>query len=294
MVETTAVDTTDLGDPDFWRENFGALTISEPLDLARLSADGAWLATRSRGYIQRMAEDGYFNDHLPSLGRMAMALGEGASRCVQLGLPPVFLFVFDEVWQCFYALAPVLESILGRPLAVLPDFWLWHVDPKAAEAGWAPHVDKGARALAPDGRPLALTVWIPLSDATPLNSCIYLLPASRDREYGVPPDKRSHGIDLAQIRALPGAPGDWFCWNQAVLHWGSASSRFAEQPRISMALEFQRGDIAPFNEPLIRNATGLDFRARLWLVAKQIMQYRHMYAVSPRVEAMALAVLNQG
>jgi hypothetical protein len=64
------------------------------------------------------------------------------------------------------------------------------------------------------------------------------------------PNEREWRFDVASIRALPGTPGD-FCWNQAVLHWGSKSSRFAPHPRLSMALEFQRGDVTPFNKPLV-------------------------------------------
>ena len=204
-------------------------------------------------------------------------------------LPPVFLFLFNDVWRCFYALRPAIAPLVGAPLCALPYFWLWHINPKSGEAGWTPHVDKGPYALTPDGKPLSLTVWIPLSKATPLNSCIYVLPASSDPEYRA--EQRLREVDVTQVRALPADPGDWLCWNQAILHWGSASSRFAEEPRMSMALEFQTGAVAPFNEPLIHDPDALTFQAKLRLIAKQILQYRHMYAVDPAVEALALSLI---
>jgi hypothetical protein len=83
-------------------------------------------------------------------------------------------------------------------------------------------------------------------------------------------------------RALPAKPGDFLVWNQAVLHWGSLSSEFAEAPRISMALEFQRGDIAPFREPLLDHETLPTFSERVRLIAMQILQYTHMYGVPPK------------
>jgi hypothetical protein len=41
-------------------------------------------------------------------------------------------------------------------------------------------------------------------------------------------------------------------------------------------MEFQRGDAPPIDFPLIRPRPLLSFEQRLWLVAKQIVQYEHM------------------
>jgi hypothetical protein len=277
----------DLRDPAFWREHFPELDLSGPVDAARHAGEMPYGATELSADAERMAEDGYFQGSHPILETLAPKLATASRRCVELGLPPVFLFLFNDVWRCFYALRPALEPFLGSPLWALPDFWMWHVDPKTGEAGWAPHADKGPKSLDHDGRPLSVTVWIPLSKATPLSSCIYVLPASRDPGY-LAPERRQ--VDLTQVRALPVQPGEFLCWNQAVFHWGSASSRFAEEPRISMALEFQRTGMRPFNEPLIRDPETLDFSGKLWLVAKQILQYRHMYAVDPAIESLALSL----
>lgn len=292
MTASLAISHEDLRAEHFWRERFPALSISAPLAFDRY-APAMSLSDQDRVlHLARMAQEGYFQHQQPALAEVAPRLAAAAQTCVDMGLPPVFLFVFDEVWQCFYGLSPALTQFLGPQLCALPDFWFWHVDPGRDESGWSPHVDKGAHALDPQGRPLSLTAWIPLNEVTPLKSCMYVLPARHDPEYGVPTAERRVGFDVTKARALPGGPGDWFCWNQSVLHWGSASSPFVKEPRISMALEFQRGDIAPFNEPLIRAPEKLDFNARLWLVAKQVLQYRHMYALSPDVEAFATGLLS--
>jgi len=76
-----------------------------------------------------------------------------------------------------------------------------------------------------------------------------------------------------------------------VLHWGGEASRFAAHPRISMALEFQTGERAPFNTPLIEPFTNLDFESRLKLVGKQILQYKHMYPLAARFELLARRLL---
>ncbi len=283
---------TEIGQEAFWRKHFPKLTITETLTPEFRAKT---LAKKPRNTmplnIERMRVDGYFHDRDDTLVRLAPVLADAVKTCKRLDIPPTFLFLFDEAWECFFALHHALTPFLGEDYVVMPDFWVWHVDPKAAESGWRPHRDKGHMALAPDGTPLSLTIWMPLSEATPLSSCMYILPKSRDPVYGTPQDS-DWKIDYPNIRALPGQPGDFFCWDQAVLHWGSASSQFADGPRISMALEFQRSTIPPFNQPLLPAFGNLDFPSRLWLVAKQIMQYRHMYKVRPEFEALAQSILN--
>jgi hypothetical protein len=282
---------SEVGQEAFWRKHFPKLHITETLtpEFAQQV-----VAKRPRNTVplnfERMNVDGYFQDRDDTLVRLTPVLADAVRTCKKLDIPPAFIFLFDEAWECFFSLHHALTPFLGD-YRILPDFWVWHVDPKAAESGWTPHRDKGRMALGPNGEPLSLTVWVPMSDATPLSSCMYLLPKSRDPVYGTEQEKHWQ-IDYPAIRALPGRPGDFFCWNQAVLHWGSASSQFAEAPRISMALEFQRSDVAPFNQPLLPAFGNLDFRSRLWLIGKQIMQYRHMYKVRPEFEALAQSLLN--
>jgi hypothetical protein len=202
------------------------------------------------------------------------------------GLSPVFAFLYDEFWLPYCQLDTLFREILGA-YAMLPDFWVWNVDPKKGDAGWAPHRDKGGVTLRPDGMPNSITAWIPLTDATPLNSCMYIVPARQDPTYGTNREGEWR-FDLPSIRALPAKPGDVLIWNQAVLHWGSKSAPHASETRVSMAIEFQRGDVPPMNPPLIKPATLLPFDLRLKLIAKQVLQYRHMYKVAPDLEQMML------
>jgi hypothetical protein len=124
-----------------------------------------------------------------------------------------------------------------------------------------------------------------------MNSCIYVVPAHLDPTYGTPRDKE-HIAPMYAVRALPAKPGDYMCWNQAIFHWGSPSSEFSTQPRISMALEFQRGDIGEFNSPLLDSEPFPDFTFRLQLIAKQILQYQHMYGFSQELRNLAAYILN--
>lgn len=207
----------------------------------------------------------------------------------RIDLPPVFAFLYDEFWLPFYKLHPVCTALLGDYM-MLPDFWAWNLNPAQGDSGWRPHRDKGYQALLPDGTPKSLTVWMALSSATPLNGCMYIVPANFDPTYGTPDDKEWK-FDYASVRALPAEPGDFFIWNQAVLHWGGRSTPRAPETRVSMAFEFQRADVEPYNRPLIKPLTILSFESRLRLIAKQILQYRHMYRVDPTVEQVALRLV---
>ena len=119
---------------------------------------------------------------------------------------------------------------------------------------------------------------------------MYIVPAHRDKNYGTAQDKEWK-FDYADIRALPGQPGSVFVWNQAVLHWGSRTSEFSDQVRISAAFEFQRGDVQPFNQPLLDPHALPTFDARLKLIAKQILQYEHMYPLTPEMKLFASLLL---
>lgn len=285
VVEAPASRVHELTRPEFWREHFPELSINTRLESwnrsAHVPTDG-----EKNLWFARMLEEGYFQVRAETCERLAPKLADAVRTCREVDIPPTFIFLFDEAWECFYAQDGMIRFFLGDGYKVLPDFWTWHVDPGAGEAGWRPHRDKGREALAPNRAPTSLTMWIPLTESTPQNGCMYVLPANLDPTYATENEK-SWQIDLPSIRALPGQPGDAFCWNQAVLHWGSRTSRFAPGPRLSMALEFQRGDIRPWNNPLLEPFANHSFDFRLKLIGKQILQYKHMYPLPERFQTLA-------
>jgi SEC-C motif/Phytanoyl-CoA dioxygenase (PhyH) len=207
-------------------------------------------------------------------------------------LSPLLAFLYDEFWYPFFKLHHLYGALLGGKYCLLPDFWIWNVDPKKGEAGWKPHRDKGRKALFEDGSPKSLTTWIPLSPATPMNGCMYVVPAPHDPTYATA-EEALMKFEPQSIRALPGSPGDFFIWNQALYHWGSRTSPHATESRVSMAFEFQRADVPPFNSPLIDPLCVLSFEARLKLIAKQMHRYRNMHDLDPKVAQMASDLLAQ-
>jgi len=261
--------------PDTWRALAPALHVGDTcvspvaLDIGPASVLAEML--RREGYVHVAPPDW----RLP-IPEMAEVVG----RIHALGLPPVFVYLYDETWWMFGRLRAQLATLLGDAYALLPEFWAWHVDPSTGDSGWAPHRDKGHIALFADGAPKSLTVWLPLTDATPLNGCMYIVPADRDPTYNTP-DEQQLRFALSDIRALPAAAGSLLAWTQAIIHWGARTAPRQVGPRISLSCEFQRGDVAPFCTPLMSPTDPPAFADRLRLIARQIIRYQHMYALNP-------------
>jgi hypothetical protein len=121
---------------------------------------------------------------------------------------------------------------------------------------------------------------------------MYVVPAHLDQNYGTPQDHElRYGIQ--SVRALPSAAGGLLMWTQALLHWGSRSSELAAGPRISISVEFQRGDVPAMNQPLIPPLTLFTLDQRLTLICRQMLQFQHMYSLSPELRQLAESVTKQ-
>ena len=259
----------DLVSKDYWQEfapelNIEELEIKEPL---------AALGIESQDL---MIKEGYVNLRDLDLGFDFSKLESVISKLASQGLLPVFAFAYDEFWLLQAKFKNILGGFLGEDYKMLPAFWAWHLDPAQEEAGWEPHRDRDRHALEEDGSPLAVTLWIPINEANPMNGCIYLVPANRDRAYNTERES-SFDFEYAAVRALPAKPGDALIWNHAILHWGARASERATSPRISIALEYQRGDIKQMKDIIIEPQLLPSFEERLDLIARQIVSYTHMY-----------------
>lgn len=208
---------------------------------------------------------------------------------VKMKLPPIFVLVYDEFWQLQNQLASVVTNALGKDAKLIPAIWAWCVETNADNierhennheynrsiysSFIEPHRDKGKVSLKVDGSTKSLTTWIPLNEANPLNSCIHLVPAHRDRNYNT--DLQDNwNFNYADIRALPAKPGDILIWNQAVLHWGSMpAARDGLEPRISIGFDYvEAGSEHKLQYPIDFMP---NFEERKQIIAKQIVQYIH-------------------
>ena len=274
--------------PDFWKSLNPNLTVSENFTIPS-NIDIKLEEAHLEKILFNLKTEGYFQieDLLSHAEVTQMAVG--LEKVLQAGWPTPFAFVYDEFWLVFCRLSRILSAILGDDYKQLPAFWAWYVETSNTDQGWKPHRDNLTGTLLPDGMPKCVTIWIPLTDAIPLNGCMYIVPANRDPNYSrnVQQGEKFTQISYQDIRALPGKVGSIFCWNHEVFHWGARSSERAPHPRISLAFEFQRAEVTPYKIPLLDPDHVPSFNQRLGLIGKQILQYQHMYPLSEEIAEVA-------
>ena len=291
MDETRIEQTLEKLTPEYWRALNPALTISidrKPDKMAIREADFA-------DGCERMRNEGYFI--VPSaLPPSTLDLLKQAMITVeQDGWPNVFAFLYDAPWLVARS-SPVLRlvtDLLGPDARQLADFWAWHVRPTSR--GFRPHREVGDVTLFGNADPKSLTLWVPVTDATLDNSCMYVLPLNLENE-GVSEEHmiEEYGPDpcawflLHRARALPAPAGSLLTWNHYILHWGSCCSGRAPENRRSLGYEFIRGDIDPLfhphttirgfetpRYPLVLDPNGPlpTFEERLYFLAKNLWDY---------------------
>ena len=280
--------------PDYWKSLNPQLSVGE--DFTSLSGSVLSLEQEHmEKLLFNLKNEGYFQiDSFLSEAEISR-MAAGIEKLRESGWPVPFAFIYDEFWQTFCRLSQILSVILGEEYRQLPAFWGWYINTTNTEKGWQPHRDNLNDTLLADGMPKCVTIWIPLSDAIPLNGCMYILPAPFDPNYGgkVQKGEKKESINFQDIRALPATAGSVLCWNHAVLHWGGRSSERAPHPRISLAFEFQRSDVEPYKTPLLDPSNPPNFNQRLGLIGKQILQYNHMYPLSEEMAEVATKLENK-
>ena len=238
--------------------------------------------------------DGYFHE-IKGISKFTAEIKQMANFMEYLvyeNYSPAFLFASEAPWKLFQSLSDLFEETLGTTVGWLPDFWAWYVDPKKKEFGWSKHRDRPGNSLFNDGSPKCLTCWIPLTESTPANGCIYVVPKQYDKSYGLNPNSSFSIEGYPAIRALPGMPGDVFVWDQTLLHWGARSSEFCDSPRLSMALELQRTDIPPLDQIILPSNDIPSEVIRMRLIGMQILQYEHMYPLDNETRDIAKNLMN--
>jgi len=211
------------------------------------------------------------------------ALREGIVALGQVGLPPVFIYLYDQPFALFARLHHLIGHFLGSRFALLPNFWAWNIPLRQGARGWPAHQDCQAQTRFPSGDGgdvlMSLSLWIPLTDATLDNGCMSVLPRSNEHHYELPLDdpaciRAEHGV------ALPAKAGSVLGWPQDLYHWSNPvtenASKKVMEPRLSLSLEFQNPAFDPLVAPLLDVAHPPSFETRLELVRQQFPKYQHM------------------
>jgi hypothetical protein len=172
---------------------------------------------------------------------------KGIEALHEQNLPATFVLLFDETWQLACQSKRVLEQASHKKNVFNYDLLAWYIPP--GSPGFSPHRDRQ-----PDDAPSTfhsddqqakfITNWIALSDATPENSCLYVIPKPYDPGYTTGDndcsdnDKTERGENskgsadplhralsskesFQHIRCLPRKAGQSILFTHRIIHWGS-------------------------------------------------------------------------
>ena len=284
-----------LGDRAFWERLQPDLAVTEH-PFRTKDGDFRMTTRQEQRALDQIMEEGYFQ--IPPVIPPAdyRPLAQAIARLDEARVLPVFISVYDVFWQFLYGLRNTFVAILGEAYRLPPDFWVWHITPNAGGRGWNVHRDatltgNPSDCVRPDGRPRLCTVWVPLTDATPHNSCIYVLPFTQDPcvmaylKHASPEEieRQKKHTNMFNVRALPAAAGSLLGWSPYIAHWGSISTKWADEARVSVGIYYQSADVKSIGR--LFDATGrrhietadsdfrLDFENRMTIIANILTNY---------------------
>lgn len=264
-------------DPSYWKELNPALSIKSVGSNAITDVTATGLEERE--LAEKFSSEGYFQLGSVLSDADIGPLRDGIEVVKRAGWPPVFAFVYDQLWLAGRApsLLRLVSAILGPGYKQSSNLWAHYVNPKKDATGWPPHADHY-------DSPDRVTVWIALNDATLDNGCLYLIPKDRipqrivETLYGpqgsVPVDDVR--VMLQSALALPVLGGTVIGWQHDVIHWGSCHRGEQEEPRISISQEFIGPSVKPGEDELVLDVqSGLPtFEQRLYAIAAEILAYQ--------------------
>ena len=275
---------TDLHSYVFWQNLAPQLSINQPFqEMCPIAISPDVLLEISHS----MDLDSYL--HLPNLIDKSEtdAIRDGIFSLTNNGLPPVFIYIYDQPWALFHKLNQIIQYFLGDKFALLPNFWAWHIPPVKGESGWPAHIDCNAKTRFEDNNCgttlMSMSLWVPLTDATMENGCMVVLPRSREILYN-PPITDPIQIKSNDAVDLPASSGSVLGWSQDLYHWSRHVSSDAITPRVSLSLEFQNPAFAPLIEPLLDIAHPPAFAERLALILRQFKKYKDIEFTNLRVD----------
>lgn len=265
-------------DRRYWEELNPSLTIGREelvgnIEVSSLSAE------EQLQVVEQFYSEGFFQLNSLLSHPVTSRLRRAVEVVKHAGWPPVFGFVYDQFWVALRppSLMKLITAILGPGFRQSWHLWSHYVQPKRGASGWPAHVDNYRY-------PGRVTIWIPLSDATLDNGCLYLIPRDLISDQiletlygsGEMVATRDLQVMLQSAEALPAAEGSVLGWQHEVIHWGSCHRGKQGEPRISITSEFISATAAPRDDemtPLDLSDSLPDFGRRLNAIASEILLY---------------------
>lgn len=224
---------------------------------------------------QALWTEGYFIARAVIPPALVAGCRTAVVRATAAGVATVAAFAFDAPWELAAQLTAHADAALDARARLRPAVWAWQITPETPR-GWEPHRDRPSIELDDRGAPRSMTLWVALSDATPDNGCMYVLPAPLDVQYRNP-NASNELLSVQCVRALPAPAGSVLGWTSSLLHWGGVA-RAGTPGRVSISFEYQTEDVASPSYPRGWRPTPAERRA---IVLEQWDQYAHMHEQPP-------------
>lgn len=236
------------------------------------------------------------------------------------GLNPTWSLVYDNYWILARRVEKIVQEISGGKENRLNfDALVWRVrnvkneDEKRGESNnttmmtaFTPHRDRqpkgrdGTRkSFREDESPKYCTIWIPLTNATCENSCLYVIPRKCDEGYiegdddtdleKTPLEKCLKDKKAYQnITACPVDVGEAVVFSHRTIHWGSKPrDNYQGEPRVNVSFGFSDDS---FEKAYLKNRNGVKvtedaddvqslptLKERLVLIASQMIVYHERF-----------------
>lgn len=297
-------------DPSWWNHQIGSdlgLTISEPVDNGAITGGDHDVKTSNETNVisvrrrKDLATNGFtlVDQVQEEETKLIAKLRNGIIRLEEQTLPATFIFLFDEAWELATHSRNTLQQACHPKNQFNFDVLAWYIPP--GQAGFSPHRDRQPEdAMSSfhtndsdiENEPKFVTQWIALSDATPSNSCLYVIPKGCDPGYltgdndedkdplqTALPDKTAYQM----IRAIPRQSGQSLLFTHRIIHWGSKSDPDHDNPRIAISFVCSDPDYeAPFVnfEFSSHKSHLLPFHLRLLVVCAQLICYHQRFEPS--------------
>jgi hypothetical protein len=293
-VEFTSGNRSAWEQPDLWRSVCAELTIqaTDSNTSKLVTAPHATEEAVALGKVRRrrLIERGYALVDEPVATSLVPVLRQGIETLHKLNLPASFILLFDETWELASMSRSVLKVSTLDKNEFQFDILAWYID----SGGFSPHRDRQ-----PEDAPSSfeaeeakfVTQWIALTDATPENSCLYVIPKGSDPGYTEGDTEEEDPLQKAlpnkqafqQIRALPRQQGQSVLFTHRIIHWGSERDpTTSEPPRIAISFvcsdpSFERLYVDP---SYFTSEKLPPFHIRMLLVCAQLLIYHQRFDLS--------------
>ena len=280
----------------YWRRIAPGLHVNDSDFIARALATPPELSPvvveRCKAQLQ---SDGFFTlppESLPWSGLSFKAMRLAVRQLQRRGWPATLLLAYDEVWAMAHQLSHLMAAVSGGCANSL-DMLAWSITPSLGQSGFAPHRDRQpadvAASFRPDGTAKYTTVWVALSEATPENSCLYLVPRQHDPGYADGDDHSPEAEDplirvlrsdaaVQAVRACPLRPGGAVIFTHRAMHWGSKGQLQCTKARVSISFGHSDPTFeAPFFRQPARALPIPKLSLRVALAAAQLINYHERF-----------------